>query len=104
MRRARRAANRLRLGAPPRVQVEIGELLLTGFAPAERYVIGDAFLQELEQALTEAEALRLFPQSADLPSLNAGRITLSPQPRPASVGAQAARAVFGGLRAGSRRP
>jgi hypothetical protein len=100
MRRDRRLANLRQLRhAAPVVEVTVDELVLHGFQPAERHAIGDAFQLELERAFAGADFRSGFRQDAELPGLDAGRISLPAQARPASVGAQAARAVFGGLNA-----
>jgi hypothetical protein len=103
MRRAQRAANLRRLiRASPRVQVEIDELVLHGFAASERYAIGDALSLELGRLFGEADLRRAFRRGMELPELNVGRVTLTAQAGPAAAGAQVGRAVYSGLSAGDK--
>jgi len=103
MRRAQREANLRRLvRAAPRVQVEIDELVLHGFAASEGRAVGDALSGELERMLAQTNFRRAFDRGRDLPILDAGRLTLPAQARPAAVGAQVARAVYAGLSTADR--
>ncbi len=98
MRRDRRLANLSQLRhSAPRVEVTVDEFVLHGFQRADRYTIGDAFQQELERMFAEADFRSSFRQDADLPRLDAGRISLPVQVRPSLVGAQVAQALFGSL-------
>ncbi len=97
MRRARRAANLLRLKeASPNVELTVDELVLHGFPASERYAIGDAFQQELVRLFAGAGP-RAFRQDANRPRLDAGRVALPAQPRAATVGTRVARAVYDSL-------
>ena len=103
MRRERRAANLLRLKeASPRVEVTVDELVLHGFQSSERHAIGDAFQQELERILAEVDLRSTFRRDADLPRLEAGRISLSQRSRPAVVGNRVAHAVVDSLNSSGR--
>jgi len=98
MRRDRRLANLRQLRqVSPRVEVTVDELVLHGFQPSERYAIGDAFQQELERLFAGAGLGPAFRRDAELPRLDAGRVSLSPRAQPASVGTQVARAVHGAM-------
>jgi hypothetical protein len=90
---------------PQHISVEIGELVLHGFAAADRYRIGDAIERELARLLVERglpEALRR--------SVASGRVTAPPISvrRGASAlrtGTDVARAVYASLaRAGGGAP
>jgi hypothetical protein len=103
MRRKRRAENLRRLRRAARsTDIAIDELVLHGFPTGDRHAIGDAFALELERAFSASPAQPLFRQEADLPSLDAGRFSMTSHARPASVGTQAARAVVGVLRSAGR--
>ena len=88
------------------IEIYIGELVLHGFNPVDRYEIGDALSRELELLMRDqAPAFHLRPLSLlenaegalDLDRLNAGSITLNAHAPAASVGGQVAAAVHGTL-------
>ena len=79
-----------------RVEIIIDELVLDGFDPADRYAIGEALAAELSR-LGGRSASHLTGGRFD--SLDAGRVTLQPNARPAAVGAQVGRAVLTSLSA-----
>jgi hypothetical protein len=98
MRRDRRLANLRQLRRiSPRVEVTVDEFVLHGFQPSERYTIGDAFQLELERLFSGAGLGPAFRRDAELPRLETGQVSLPDRARPASVGAQVARAVHGAL-------
>lgn len=98
MRQKQRAANVQQLTHPfSKVEVLIDEVVLHGFSPADRYFIGDALSLEIERRLTEAGQQPFLRQAANRPLINAGRIALPPNAKPAWVGAQVGQAVFGSL-------
>lgn len=100
MRRAQRAANLRRLRpASVRLDLAIDELVLHGTPAAQRHVLADAMVRELEHLFGEADYRRSFRQDTELLALDAGGITVAGQARPALVGAQLARAVFTSLQA-----
>jgi hypothetical protein len=97
MRRERRAANiRKMKQKKPNVEIQIDELILRGFPAADRYAIGDALSQELSQLVSHA-APDAFAREIDLPSYRAGEISLPPQARPDTIGANVAQTVHAGL-------
>jgi len=81
-----------------KVELHIEELILYGFAPEDRYRIGEAVERELANLLAE----RGMPQSMDngleIAGLNVGDISIAKGARPEAIGAQVARAVYGGLK------
>jgi len=81
-----------------KVELHIEELILHGFAPEDRYRIGEAVERELANLLAE----RGMPQSMDngleIAGLNVGDISIAKGARPEAIGAQVARAVYGGLK------
>lgn len=80
------------------IELHVEELVLEGFAPAERHAVADAFERELSRLLTEHGLPDSHAQGAEASSLDAGSVRLAPGTRPAAAGAQIARAVYGGLR------
>jgi len=83
--------------AQPSVELRIEELVLHGFAPGDRYVIGDAVERELTRLLDEhGVPISLRSESArdeiQAPSLNATHDAKSP-----AIGRQIAQAVYQGF-------
>ncbi len=98
MRRDRRAANLQKMrGGVRSIEMQIDELVLHGLPAADRYVIGDAFLLEIEQMLNTSASRTSLKQNIDQAIIDAGRITLAPSAKPILVGKQVARAVYGSL-------
>jgi hypothetical protein len=85
----------------PRIELHIEELVLHGFERRDRHAIADAFERELSRLFSEQLAGQgLSPalaHNAGQESLDAGAIHLAPHTKPASIGAQLAQAVYGGL-------
>jgi len=99
MRRQQRAANIRKLPQPvSSVEVFIDELVLHGFSAADRYSIGDALTLEIERQLAEASTHPFLSRDTDLSLINAGRIGLPPNAKPAWIGTRVGRAVFNGLK------
>jgi len=97
MRRAHRLANQQRLRrSAPRLELEIGTLVLNGLPASGRTAFGEAFAGELERLLAADDLLHLFP--------GAQRTTVTVVPwtppagsRPEAPGLSAAQAVHAGL-------
>jgi hypothetical protein len=83
--------------APRAVELHIEELILHGFSGADRYRIGAAFERELARLLAEGAMPAALTSAGHIESLDAGSFPRSPHATPASIGGQAARAVYGGL-------
>lgn len=95
MRRERRAANIQKMKRTfQRIELGIDELILRGFPAADRYLIGDALTHELGRLFEGDVSLS---RETHIPALDAGRIMLPSNARPASVGTQVAQAVHGSL-------
>jgi hypothetical protein len=102
MRRERRAANVRKMKQKPSiVEVQIGELILHGFAAADRYAIGDALSEELSQLVMNADT-HSFDRDFHVPVQRAGEISILPNAKPDSIGVKAAQAVHAGLDAISK--
>jgi hypothetical protein len=77
------------------IRVRIGELVLHGFDPLDRYAVGDAVRDEL--ARTFADHGLPDASSVSLPRLRAG--TVAPRPRVGEgIGSEVARVVRGAIR------
>ena len=82
---------------PARIEVFIEELVLHGFAPGDRAHIGGTLESELTRLLSERGLPPTLAHGSALARLDGGTIQLARGPRANAVGAQGARAVYGGL-------
>jgi hypothetical protein len=87
-----------RIAGPAAVRLHIEELVLHGFAPADRHAIGDAVQQELTRLLREHGVAALLARGGETERLDAGSFPLAPDARPQVIGAGVARAVHGGTK------
>jgi hypothetical protein len=85
------------MSAKRNIEIVIDELILEGFNPADRYAIGEALSAELERL---AGSPNFTTENATRESSEAGSISIKPNSRPDTIGAQVARAVFAGLQTG----
>ena len=81
----------------PHVRLRIEELVLEGFAPGDRYRIGEAVERELARLLSEQGAPGALAAGAEASWLAAPSFELAPESGPDAVGSQVAAAVYGGL-------
>jgi hypothetical protein len=79
------------------IELRIEELVLHGFAPGERYAIGEALERELARLLGEQGVPPSWNRDADIPRLNGGVLRVHSGARPMAVGAQVAQAIYGSL-------
>ena len=85
------------------VELHIEELVLHGFAPGERYRIGEAVERELQRLLAEQGAPNLFNGNVELAQMNAGTFNVEPNAKSETIGAQVAQAVYEGMKGGMGR-
>jgi hypothetical protein len=71
-------------------EVTIDELVLTGFAPGDRFHIADAVERELARLLTERGIPGLDGKSVAMEGLDAGKFKVAGGARAAGIGRQAA--------------
>lgn len=81
---------------PQTIELHIQELVLHGFAPADRRPIADAIERELHTLFTR-EGLPAG-RSFEIASLNGGSFQIEQATRQQSAGANVAHAIYGGLR------
>lgn len=81
----------------PAIELHVEELVLEGFAPAERHAVADAFERELTRLLTAHGLAHTPPASSASAQVDAGSVRLSQRGGAQAAGAQIARAVYGGL-------
>jgi hypothetical protein len=79
------------------VELYIEELVLHGFAPGDRYRIGDALERELTRLFNERELPAALTDGGEFAHLDGGRLRLAADSNPDEVGVLVARAVFGGF-------
>ena len=80
------------------VELHIEELVLHGFSPGDRYRIGEAVGQELSRLLADRGVPQSLLQGGEIASVDGGAFEVAPGSRAEAVGAQVAKAVYGGLR------
>ncbi len=82
---------------PESIQVEIGELVLHGFAPGDRHAIATAVEQELTRLIAAGIAPAAWNQGGAVDRVDAGAFTLHAGARGAAVGAQVAGQLYRAL-------
>lgn len=82
------------------IEINIEQLVLHGFSPADRLRIGLAVEQELGLLFNEKGVPPSLIQNINLPHVDAGSFKMSPNAKPAAIGNQIAGAVYSGFEAG----
>jgi hypothetical protein len=83
---------------PENVELHIEELVLRGFAPGDRYRIGEAVERELARLFTEEEGVPpSLARRSGIERLDGGAFEVAHGLKPEAIGVQLAQAVFGGL-------
>jgi hypothetical protein len=80
------------------VELHIEELVLHGFPPSSRHRIGDALVRELTRLLAEDGVPPALAEGGEGPGLDVESLQIAHDARPDAVGAQLARAVYGGFK------
>jgi len=83
---------------PKNIELNIEELVLHGFAPGDRYRIGEAVEQELSRMLADRGVPQSLERGGEIVSVDGGAFEVAPDSMAQVVGAQVAKAVYGGLR------
>ena len=81
-----------------RIELEIEQLVLHGFSPADRDRIGEALRTELARQLTEHGAPKSLERGGRISQLDAGSFDVTPGSRADTVGNQVAQSVYQGLK------
>jgi hypothetical protein len=81
----------------PSVHVQIDELVLHGFAPADRHRIADAVQSELTHLFAEQGVSPALRQGGEASRLKAAAIGVTPTMPAGAIGTQVARSVYGSL-------
>ena len=82
---------------PANVELHIEELILHGFAPADRYRIGASIERELARLFSASDVPPSFAQNIEVDRLDGGAFQVAPGARAETIGAQVAQAVYGEL-------
>ena len=82
---------------PENVELHIEELVLRGFAPGDRYRIGEAVEGELARLLDEQGVPLSLAQGSEVELLDGGAFEVAHGSKSERVGAQVAQAIYGGL-------
>ena len=85
------------VGSRPSVTLHIDELVLHGFAPGEHQRIGIAVERELTRLIAEQGAPSLLARDDALAHLDGGAFQVASGSRPAAIGRQVARSLYGAL-------
>jgi hypothetical protein len=80
--------------SPASIEIYIDELVLHGFAPGDRYGIGQAVTGELTRLLAAQDYPASFGQSAEVAFLDAGSFRMAQGAGPEAVGAQVAQTIY----------
>ena len=83
--------------AQPSVHVHIDELVLHGFAPADRHRIADAVQVELTRMFAEQGVSSVLRQGGEATRLKAEAISVTPTTPAGTIATQVARSVYGSL-------
>ncbi len=83
---------------PTTVELHIEELVLHGFAAADRYRIGETAERELARLFAEEGVPAALTSGLDVQHLDAGTFHVAAHSKAEAVGAEVARAVYGGLK------
>jgi hypothetical protein len=83
---------------PKNIELNIEELVLHGFSPGDRYRISEAVEQELTRLLADRGVPQLLERGGAVAGIDGGAINVTTGTTAKGVGAQVARAVYGGLR------
>jgi hypothetical protein len=82
---------------PRSVELHIEELVLHGFAPGDRHRIADAVERELARLFAEQGVPDALQSGFESPRVDAGSFQMAPDSRAETVGAEVARAIYGGF-------
>ena len=82
---------------PMNIELQIEELVLHGFAPGDRYRIGEAVERELARLLAQLGVPNLITSAIDEAGIDAGAFDLKPNANAQQIGAEIAGAIYGGL-------
>ena len=83
---------------PKNIELNIEKLVLHGFSPGDRYRIGEAVERELTRLLADQGVPQSLERGREIANMDSGAFEVAAGSRADVVGAQVAKAVYGGLR------
>jgi hypothetical protein len=83
---------------PANVELHIEELVLHGFAPGDRYRIGEAVERELQRLFAEQGAPPSLAQGGERDYVDGGAFEAPRDARAGAIGARVAQNLYGGLK------
>ncbi len=81
----------------PDIELHVEELVLHGFAPGDRYRIGEAVKRELVRLFVEQGTPPSLARGREVSRLDSGAFEVKPGFRAGAIGVQVAQAVYGGF-------
>lgn len=82
---------------PANIELHIEELVLHGFAPGDRYLIGEAVERELARLFIEQDVPPSFAHNIEAARIDAGAFHVVPDSKAEAVGVAVAQAVYEGF-------
>jgi hypothetical protein len=82
---------------PANIELHIEELVLHGFAPGDRYGIGEAVGPELQRLFAEQGASLQLAQGSEVAHLDGGAFEVPHGAKAEAVGAQIAQGIYEGF-------
>ncbi len=79
------------------IEINIQELILHGFPPADRFKIGEAVKSELARIIMDKGLPQNFSQGTEIPGIDGGNFHMSKNMNAQTIGNQIAQSVYGGL-------
>ncbi len=81
---------------PKNIELHIEELVLHGFTPSDRHSIAEAVEAELTRLFAEQGTPRSLSKGGEIERMDGGGFEMAHNSKPEVIGAQVARAVYGG--------
>ena len=78
----------------PSVEINIDELILQGFSPADRYKIGEALRGELDRLILENGIPSGFSEGKNIGEMNGGAFKVSKNRHARDVGTHVAKSIY----------
>jgi hypothetical protein len=82
----------------PNIELHIQELILHGFAPADRYLIGEAVQRELARLFAEQGVPLSLSRGGEIALLHGVSFNVVPGAKAEAIGTQVAQSVYGGMK------
>ena len=82
---------------PQSIELHIEELVLHGFAPGDRYRIGEAVERELTRLFAERGVPTSLTNGGEIVHQDGGEFNAPPGPKPEVIGIQVAQSVYRGV-------